>query len=102
MGFVSWGVSSVTKCALSKLSEIKKIKTVNFSNKNVNPRENYLQSFFSHTNMTVGKALFMLGLGCVLLGRVLQTAARRSLDVRCAFFVAFLCSCVESGALSLL
>jgi hypothetical protein len=41
----------------------------------------------------------MLGVGYVLLGRVLQTAGRRSLGVWCAFFVASFCSCVESGAL---
>ena len=36
----------------------------------------------------------MLGVGCVLLEWVLQTAGRRSLDVRCSFFVASFCSCV--------
>jgi uncharacterized membrane protein YGL010W len=34
-----------------------------------------------------GKALLMLGVGCMLLGRVLQTAGRRSFDARRAFFV---------------
>ena len=50
MGFVSWGVSSATRDALSKRSEIKIIKTVIFYNKYVNPRENLM---FFFTNMTI-------------------------------------------------
>ena len=34
-------------------------------------------------------------MGCVLLGRVLQTAGRLSLDVRCVLFVSSSCSCLE-------
>ena len=59
MGFVSWGVSSVTRDALSKRSEIKIIKTVIFYNKYVNPREN-LMFFFTMTVCLVAHSLVAL------------------------------------------